>query len=113
MRPFRRRGRVPPRQPHPDARIEAELQRVISLRRAVARKETLLDKDHRDIGVMRRKLRHDGASGSAPMWAAHAEELQSEAAGLEAEIAKLHDEIAERISRLDDSDLAWLEGSPA
>ena len=38
----RRRNQAPERQPHPDPRIEAQLQRILGLRVIIAHKESLL-----------------------------------------------------------------------
>jgi hypothetical protein len=101
---------LPERKPHPDARIEAELQRIISLRKVIARKEAQLEQNAEGIERIRNVMR--GNSGSA--WnsprAREADALQRESAQLEAEVTKLHDEIAERIAARDDTDLAWLDG---
>jgi len=49
---FRRTPPPPPRKPHPDGRLEAELQRVMALQRQVRRIEARLE----DIRVQRRRL---------------------------------------------------------
>jgi hypothetical protein len=104
-----RRPEVAPPAPHPDPRIEAELQRITSLRKVIARREDLLDADHRQITDLRDTVsRHptwDGTLGRRQQITG----LLDETHALEAEIVKLHDEIAERIARLSDTDVAWLE----
>lgn len=109
---FRRAAPVPAeRRPHPDPRVEAELQRIISLRKAIARKEADLDQ----IQVMVAKLRHDAKNapnlGSTYGKGGRLEQIrdyQQETEDLEAEVTGLHDEIAKRITALSDTDVAYL-----
>ena len=108
----RKRGRQPdlssPRRPHPDARIEAELQRILSLQKAILRKDELLAADHQQIADLRHTVtRHPTWDGDLSRRERIAE-LLAEADDLEAEVAKLHDDIAARISALSDTDLAYL-----
>jgi Mg2+ and Co2+ transporter CorA len=103
MPAFRRRKEQHARNPHPDARIEAELQRIISLRKAVTRKEELLASDHEQIAGMRERV------SRRPTWDAAQPVTQT----LELQITQLHDDIAARIAKLDDADLAWLEEEPS
>ena len=111
MRILRKRSPEPPpqRRPHPDARIETELQRILSLRKAIARKEALLDGDQAQLATLRATV------AKHPTWDGHylrqrqIETLLAEIAPLEAEVAKLHDEIAERVGRIDDADLTYLD----
>jgi hypothetical protein len=98
-----------PREPHPDPRIEAELQRVISLRKAVARKEAQLDANDRNLRRVRATMRANSGSENNGRRADEADAIRQDSAGLEAEIMALHDEIAARIGKMDDADLAWLE----
>ena len=105
----RRREQASPRQPHPDARVEAELQRILSLRAVIARKEALLASDHVQVTDLRRKVFLHPNWDDAPAWRTMIAALQEEAEQVEAEVAKLHDEIATRIGKIDDSDLAWLD----
>lgn len=109
MSPFRKASAPQQRRPHPDARIEAEMQRIISLRRAIARKETQLDENDNNLRRICKEMRINSGSAHNPERAAEADNIRSDSASLEAEVAKLHDEIAERIGRLEDTDLAWLD----
>jgi hypothetical protein len=103
-----RRHRGPQRQPHPDPAMEAVLQRILTLQHEVARKEALLDRDHRDIRRLRDKVRRRTGSLSRYDWERHAANLQDEAEDLEDEIRDLHDEIKKRIAQLDPNDLSYL-----
>ena len=105
----RRPEEPPPRRPHPDARTEAELQRIISLRRAVTRKEAQLDANDGNLKSIRNTMRANSGSAYNTSRAREADALQRESAQLGAEVIKLHDEIAERVGRIDDADLAWLD----
>jgi predicted nucleic acid-binding Zn-ribbon protein len=99
---------APERQPHPDARVEAEFQRILSLRKAVARKEEQLSQNQANIAHIRNMTtRHPGYDGHA-LRLRQIEALQREIPGLEAEVVRLHDEIAERIAAITDTDLAYL-----
>jgi hypothetical protein len=109
----RKAAGIQPRKPHPDAVIEAELQRIISLRRAVERKEALLGHDAEDLRKIREVMRRNAGSEFNPGRKIDTDVLIAEMAALEAEVVKLHDEIAARMSAIHDSDLAWLEGRPS
>jgi hypothetical protein len=92
------------REPHPDARVEAELQRVLALQRAVRRTEARLE----DIGREQQKVsdeRRADVSRSRPNdrpLAALACELREERLRLEAGLAPLHDEVSKRLADLGD-----------
>lgn len=113
MPAFRRRKEQPVRKPHPDARIEAELQRIISLRKAVTRKEELLARDHQQIAGMRERLSRRPTWDAAKPVKQQIADLLEETQTLELQVAQLHDDIADRIGKLDDTDLAWLEAEPS
>jgi hypothetical protein len=107
---IRKRAIEPPaRKPHPDPRIEAELQRIISLRKTVARKEELLAGDHLQITRMRERLSRRPTWDAATPVRQQIDGLLAETQTLEREVTQLHDDIAGRIAKLDDTDLAWLE----
>lgn len=110
---MRRKSPAAERKPHPDARVEVELQRIISLRKVIARKEDLLASDHKQLDALRDTVtRH-------PTWDGHTRRQQQirtlldETQVLDAEVAKLHDDIAARVSVLTDTDLAYLEAPHA
>jgi Mg2+ and Co2+ transporter CorA len=113
MPAFRRRKEQPARNPHPDARIEAELQRIISLRKAVTRKEELLASDHEQIAGMRERVSRRPTWDAAQPVKQQIADLLAETQTLELQITQLHDDIAARIAKLDDADLAWLEEEPS
>jgi chromosome segregation ATPase len=104
---FRRKA-APPRLPHPDPRVEAELQRIISLRRALDRREAQLDADTDSVRILRRRLRRDADAGEVPQWQQQIADLREEIERLEAEVAGLHDQVEKRIGTLDDTDLTYL-----
>jgi hypothetical protein len=103
------RRKPPPRKPHPDAQVESELQRILSLRRAIGRKESLIRQDAEDLRKIRTVIRRYAGADFNRARKADADVLVGEMASLEAEVTKLHDEIAARVSTLHDSDLAWLD----
>jgi DNA repair exonuclease SbcCD ATPase subunit len=106
---FRRRPQaLPPRRPHPDPRIEAEFQRIISLLRAAERLETELDTAHREISRLRRKGGRDAGSTGAKVAREQAEALQDRLPHLDAQIRGLHEEISKPIEPFDDEDLLFL-----
>jgi len=108
---FRKREPVspPPREPHPVAGTEIRLQRILSLRLAIARKEALLASDQEQLTALRRTVTqhpnwdgHDLRQGQIGI-------LLAEIASLEAEVPKLHDDIAASAGGLDDVDLSYLD----
>lgn len=102
---------APERRPHPDPRVEARLQQVISLRRACARNEELLDQYQQDTGRINRTL------SAHPNWDGTEERreelarLQAETARLNAETAELHERIGKLLEQFNDDELLWLEAS--
>jgi hypothetical protein len=98
----------PPRRPHPNPRIEAEFQRIISLRRAAERLEAELDTAHHEIPRLRRKGGRDAGSVGAIVAREQAEALQGRLPELDAEIRGIHEEIAKAIASFDDDDLLFL-----
>lgn len=98
------------RQPHPDPVVEAQLQRILSLRNLVALKEELAARDYKEIRLLRRKFRKriiiDGDAAQACLRQADA--LQAEVKVLADEIVRAHDEIAALTRELNETDLAWL-----
>lgn len=112
---------LPPRRPHPDARVEAELQRIISLRATAARKETLAGQYQSEIGTLHDQLREvsrknmngslcgGGLTANVQPLERRVAGLQGEMRKLEAEVGQVHDEIGKRIEQLNDTDLAYLD----
>jgi seryl-tRNA synthetase len=98
------------RHPHPDAVVEAQLQRILSLRKLVALKEELAARDYEEIRQLRHKFRKrilvDGHGAQACLKQANS--LQEEVKVLADEIARAHDEIAALTRELNETDLAWL-----
>jgi hypothetical protein len=117
---LRRSKEPPPRRPHPDARIEAELQRIISLRSTAARKESLIGEYGAEIGRLHDQLRaasrknmdnnlYGGFLANIDPLERRVASLQGEMRKLEAEVGQVHDEIGKRIELLSDTDLAYLD----
>lgn len=98
-----------PRRPHPDARVETELQRIISLRKVIARKEDLLAEDQQRISALRRAMVSNAGYDGNKDRQAQVRLLLEETQTLDTEIARLHDDIAARVDALTDTDLAWLD----
>lgn len=64
---FRRKRAEPPdRRPHPDPRVEAELQRIVSLRRTVARREETATTAAKEAAEADRQSRRISATISQP-----------------------------------------------
>jgi hypothetical protein len=59
---WRQRKPETQRQPHPDPSIEVELQRIISLQRAAARKETELDQLQELTGRLRKAMQAEASA---------------------------------------------------
>jgi hypothetical protein len=105
----KRKPAAPPvRQGHPNARIEAEFQRIDSLRRDVARKETELDAAQLEIPRLRRKGGKNWDPDKAKVARRQADALEARLPVLAAEITELHDQIAKAIEPFDDDDLLFL-----
>ena len=102
---FRRKRAV--RRPHPDPRVEAALQRIISLRAAVGRAEDRIANLHEEEERLRHDIRFD--PGHAKAYTQQIEDCVSQAAAAEAAIPGLHDQIAKAIGELTDDDLLWLD----
>ncbi len=104
----RNKPSVPVRCPHPDAGIEAELQRILALRRAVGRQEQLIEQNLKQIQALRYSAGKVYYRDEGREFGALAEGLVAENAGLETVISGLYDRIDERIAKLTVSDLAYL-----
>jgi predicted nucleic acid-binding Zn-ribbon protein len=96
--------RTPPpreREPAPDSRVEAELQRVLALQRAVERTEGRLA----DIRVQQDKVDYDRRNnasypGMIKALTQQAEDLREERTALESSLQPWHEEIATRLAAL-------------
>ena len=107
---WRKRKAVPEsasRQPHPDPRIEAELQAIVTARRAVARQEEQIALNLREIRRLRGKARENAGYYSGQESERMAGRVK-ENAEMEAGIGGFHDEISKRMATLSDSDIAYL-----
>jgi hypothetical protein len=99
----------PQRRPHPDARIEVQLQRIRSLRLAVERKEELLAETQQQLIDLRDyTARHPGSENHHRRLSLIGT-LLDDLKDLDAEVARLHDDIAGRCDALSDTDLAYLD----
>jgi hypothetical protein len=99
----------PQRQGHPNRRIEAEFQRIVSLRRAIARAEAELDAAQTEIPRLRRRARREGWSDVGRIGAQEqADALEARVPELDAKIRDLHDPIAKAVEPFSDDDLLFL-----
>lgn len=99
---------VPGRHPHPDARVEAELQRILALQRAVGRQEQLIEQNLDEIRALRVRARTTGYRTDGREFEKLARGLVAENAEVEAAIGDLHNQIDERVTKLTETDLAYL-----
>jgi hypothetical protein len=97
-----------PRDPHPDPRIEAQLQRILSIRRMIAGKHELIDQDREQIASLRAKVEKHPQFDRAKYQREQIGALLGEVGKTEAEILKLHDEIGARLDEISDADLTAL-----
>jgi hypothetical protein len=108
-----RRHREPPsRRPHPDPAVETELQRIISLQRAAARKEDEMDQLQGNINMLNTAMRRDpGAFDSNNDRRKQLSLHKSRISELEADVFRIHDEIASRLRPISEDDRAYLYDS--
>jgi hypothetical protein len=96
-----RRPALPARTPHPDSRVESELQRIIAMQHAAARYEARL-KDltmaQRHVDESRTEYAYD-VSHAASL-AEQSEDMRKERAELEDALAALHEAIVSRLAAL-------------
>ena len=102
------RQRERAREPHPDPRIEAELQRILSLRLMISGKEALIVRDHEQVASLRARLARHPHWNAASYQREQVDRLLEEIGGIEAEILTLHDEIKARLDLISDVDLTAL-----
>jgi len=105
---FRRTPPKPPREPYPDARVEARLQHVLALYRRARLTEARLA----DIGAQqeacddnRQSVAYHGNRGykdQAAVLAEHSEDLRCERTVLEQSLSSAHEEIAKILADLGD-----------
>lgn len=106
-----RQAPVLPTGKHPDSRVDAQLEQIRSLRRAVARKEAAAQKAYSDMADIRKKATvaiSNGHRGRGASLAEYGDEVQATAANLDTFIRADHEAIAALMAGLDDSDLAFL-----
>lgn len=100
-----RRARVVPaeREPHPNGGIEAQLQRVRDLQRAVGRSEARIEDIRRQQDSLDTKRRVRASSmdcDERDIMTAHAKELREERAELEASLRRTHADVAALLAEL-------------
>ena len=107
---LKRRPRPSPaREPHPDPRVEVQLQQILSLRRSADRNERLLDGHHDN------HARLAATVAKHPTWDGHRQRLaeidrlNGEIARLNLETAELHAQAQELCAKVGGDDLMWLE----
>jgi hypothetical protein len=113
MRLFRRHPEPPSRDPHPNPRVEVQLQQIISLRRAAARNEGLLDAYRTGITRVNGVIGANSGSDFNEDRRRDIDEMNTEITRLTGETAELHGQIAELCAKLADDDLLWLDPRPA
>ena len=120
-----RKNRAPARQPHPDPRVELELQRILAARAVIARTGELIELYNLEISSARSEqdnagwnLRQQSVRVSDQLLRGY--ELQMKAqreriadaagriSGAEELIAATEDRIADLAAKLSDTDLAYL-----
>ena len=109
---FKRRAPQPPspsRTPHPDPRVEVQLQQLPSLRRAAERNERLLDEHHSNQAHVSRAIARNSGSDCNPERAREIDRLSHEIGRLNAETAELHAQVQELCAKVSDEDLLWLD----
>jgi seryl-tRNA synthetase len=106
---------APERTPHPDSRVEAELQRVLAAQRAARRAEERLEEIRAQRAKLEDKARRANGHGSHTIASAlrsQSRELSEEAAVLESGLPAMYDEISGRLAALGD-DALMLYGPPS
>jgi hypothetical protein len=107
---FCRRAPAPPRKPHPDGRVEAQLQRVLSLYAAVTRTEDRIGDIRLEQALLDSKIRTSaGYYSNVRDAVAQAAVLRTERNRLEAVISARHEEAAKLLGELG-KDAAFLGG---
>ena len=108
MRGRRRTAAPREREPHPDPRVEVQLQQVLSLLRAAQGNEGMLDRIRANHALVSEMVaRH-------PTWDGHVkrlaeiQRLNAEIARLNEETAALHAKVQELCSAISDNDLTFL-----
>lgn len=105
-----RKRKTPERKPHPDARVEADLQQIIALRRLADRKQSSLDDLQEDIRRCRSLARAEAGYKAGREATAMADKLQDETMPrIEAEVQAMQDQIRKAIEPMNDTDLAYLD----
>lgn len=111
---FKRSTSPPPRRAHPDPRVEVQLQRIISLRRAAQRNEDQLDEFQQELGhANRTAARNPGGSDTKRYRLREIDRLNEEITRLNRETADLHDQIGALCDKLTADDLLWLDPAAA
>lgn len=107
----KRAAEEPVRKPHPDPRIETQLQRILSLRQSAARKEDLCRQYAAEVDRLSRDYRYqirNSFGNDTSKIEKRIVGLQGELRQLEQEIDGIHEDIAKRAGELTDTDLSYL-----
>lgn len=106
-----RREKTKRRQPHPDPRIEVQLQRIIALRESAARKAALSVQYASEIEKVSANYRYVTSNGyltRVPDIKTQLRDLQTELRQVEEEITAVHASISGLLMSLSDTDLSYL-----
>lgn len=107
-----RREKTKRRQPHPDPRVEVQLQRIIALRESASRKAALSVQYASEIEKVSANYRYitkEGYPARVPAVKTQLRDLQTELRQVEEEITAVHATISGLLMSLSDTDLAYLE----
>jgi cell division protein FtsB len=104
----KKRPVVPVRQGHPVARIEAEFQRIVSLRREVARLEDELDYNQKLLKRMSDDML-DYTGTILKESRREVDTVQDRQLVLRTQVRELHEQIAKAIEPFSDDDLLFLD----
>jgi predicted nucleic acid-binding Zn-ribbon protein len=91
---------LPVRVPHPDGRVEAELQRVMAMQRTALRAESRVGDINQELRLLAQKIRANYGSRGMHDLTGLSSALREERDALEAGLAPLHDEISKRLADL-------------
>ena len=102
------RARPLARIPHPDPARELELQRILDLRAGITRRAELIAQYRQEIKNFHRETRIDTSGKRIDQYLAEVTVLHDRITGTEAEITRVHEEIAALQEKIPADDLAYL-----
>jgi hypothetical protein len=106
---FRRRPQAPPREPHPDPIIEAQLQRILVMQASIARRADLTRQYQREIARLHDAAEDETSTKRIEAYLAEAKALHGRVLETETSIVAASAEIAELIGQLSATELAYLQ----